>query len=275
MEFEADVISSNYTDYSAKVLKGRRIVSEKVHEKALHDEKGFEYTDKTLFDRNKKNASRSEVMKNHKSVTPSSSHDKEPWNNQQDNCDNNPTKNDKDDRSASAENNDQQDDQQDQTMEGIEYEAIYINADKYKCTLVIDKVKQPTLDTAGALWKILTEKGFKDFVIRPCRKNLEGVFKYRDDFEKFLKEKIVLKLPLEVTNEEIEDDDKAEILIEYRDFTVEIISKFKELRRLRIYRWRNYRWKKTHHSGFWYSSILQKGNHYGCFRIIWANRKNA
>jgi hypothetical protein len=119
-------------------------------------------------------------------------------------------------------------------MEGIEQEAIYVNADKYKCTLVIEKVKQPILDLAVTLRKILTEKNYKNFAIRPRVKNLEGVFKYKDDFERFLKEKLVVKFPIKKTNKESEAADKAEIIIEEEDIEIEIISKFKEPRRLRV-----------------------------------------
>jgi hypothetical protein len=84
MEFEADMISHNYTDYSAKVPKGRRITSEKINNKALHDEKGLEYTDETLYERTETNASRREVTKNRMPVAPSSSRDEEPRNDQQD-----------------------------------------------------------------------------------------------------------------------------------------------------------------------------------------------
>jgi hypothetical protein len=69
-------------------------------------------------------------------------------------------------------------------MEGIEQEVIYVNANKYKCTLVIE---QPILKTAGILRKIITEKNYKEFAVRPHGKNLEGVFKYKDDFEKFIR----------------------------------------------------------------------------------------
>jgi hypothetical protein len=48
-------------------------------------------------------------------------------------------------------------------MKGIEQESIYVNADKYKCTLVIDKVKQPKLELARILRNILTEKIIKIF----------------------------------------------------------------------------------------------------------------
>jgi hypothetical protein len=72
-----------------------------------------------------------------------------------------------------AEKNDQSNDQQDQAMEGIEQEVIYVNADKYKCTLVIDKVKQPILDTAGILRKILTEKSIKILQLDLVEKTLK------------------------------------------------------------------------------------------------------
>jgi hypothetical protein len=47
-------------------------------------------------------------------------------------------------------------------------------------------------------------------------------------------EEIVVKFPLEVTNEKDDKADKGEILIEEKDFKIEIISKFKEPRRLRV-----------------------------------------
>jgi hypothetical protein len=118
-------------------------------------------------------------------------------------------------------------------MKGIEQESIYVNADKYKCTLVIDKVKQPKLESARILRNILMEKNYKNFSIKPHGRNLEGVFKYKDDFEKFLKEEFIVKFPLEVTNEEANENDKADIVIEDKDFKIEIISKYKEPRRLR------------------------------------------
>jgi hypothetical protein len=70
MEFKADVISHNYTDYSAKVPKGRRITSEEIHKLALRDEKGLDYTDETLYECTEANASRREAIKNRKPVAP-------------------------------------------------------------------------------------------------------------------------------------------------------------------------------------------------------------
>jgi hypothetical protein len=120
MEFEADVISRNYTDYSAKVPKGRKIASKELHKKALYDEKGLEYTDETLFACTEANAFRREATKNRKPVVNTSSCDEEPENDQQYTGKDDHPKNDKNDQSASAEKNNQQDDQQDQSMEGIE-----------------------------------------------------------------------------------------------------------------------------------------------------------
>jgi hypothetical protein len=98
---------------------------------------------------------------------------------------------------------------------------------------VIDKVKQPKLESARILRNIFTEKNYKNFSIKPYGRNLEGIFKYKDDFEKFLKEELIVKFPLEVTNEEANENDKADIVIEDKDFKIEIISKYKEPRRLR------------------------------------------
>jgi hypothetical protein len=53
-------------------------MSEELHNKALYNEKGLEYTDETLFERTEQNASRSAATKNRKAFAPSSSRDEEP-----------------------------------------------------------------------------------------------------------------------------------------------------------------------------------------------------